>query len=114
MIKQNTRESAIRRDEFHQVLQSWLDESFDNQVGDAEHHAGPAWLWVRHGGEHFYLHASSTRSGVREYLRLVADADTEVDWQTEHSGSAVRDRVAVGPAGAIIEGFELYRHVPRR
>jgi hypothetical protein len=114
MIKHNTRESAIRRDEFHEVLRAWLDESFDDQVGDAGNHAGPAWLWVRHGGEHYYLHASSTRSGIREYLRSVAEADREIDWQVPGSGSELRDRVTIGPTGHNIEGFEFYRHVPRR
>ena len=36
MLPQNTRESALRREEFHQTLQHWLDESFDNFVGDPD------------------------------------------------------------------------------
>jgi hypothetical protein len=114
MIMQNTRESAIPRDEFHLVLQEWLDETFDQCAGDAENHAGSAWLWVRHGGEHFYLDAAATRDGVREYLRAVSASTGEVEWQPTGSSSELRDRVTVGPARASIEGFEFYRHVPRR
>jgi hypothetical protein len=109
MIKHNT-----RRDAFHQILQAWLDESFDNQVGDAGNHAGPAWLWVRHSGEHFYLDASATRCGIRNYLRFVDAARGEVDWQLLRFGDPLRERVTIGPTGMTIEGFEFYRHVPRR
>lgn len=114
MMMRNTRESAIRRDEFHQVLQDWLDDSFDDRVGEDDSHAGSAWLWVRHGGDHFYLHADSTRSGIREYLRSVAAANGEVDWHVQNSDSDVRDPVTIGRARQEIDGFDFYRHVPRR
>jgi hypothetical protein len=114
MLMHNTRESAIRRVEFHDVLQQWLDESFDDQAGDPGHHGGPAWLWVRHGGEHYYLHAASTRSGIREYLRLIAAAGSEIAWNAPSSTAPLRERVTLGQTGGSIEGFDLFRHVPRR
>jgi hypothetical protein len=114
MIMHNTRESAVRRDVFHEVLQAWLDDSFDASVGDVENHAGPAWLWVRHGGEHFYLHATATRSGVREYLRIVSGTDGEIEWDAATETAPTNGRVAIGPARTMIDGFELYRHLPRR
>jgi hypothetical protein len=114
MLPQNTRESAIRREEFHAVLQTWLDESLDNYVGDPGHHAGPAWLWVRHGGDHFYLNAETTRAGVRRYLRAVTESGGDPAWTMERSIAGVRERVAVGKDRQIIEGFEFYRHVPTR
>jgi hypothetical protein len=114
VILHNTRESAIRRDEFHHVLQEWLDETFDTYAGEEDSHAGSAWLWVRHGGDHFYLDAGTTRDGVREYLRAVAGSAGETDWQTHDSGSDLCQRVTVGPQRTIIEGFEFFRHRPRR
>jgi hypothetical protein len=113
MIMRNTRESALRRDEFHRALQSWLDESFDDRVGDPATHAGPEWLWVRHGGDHFYLHAGATRTGIRNYLRVAVDSSGDADWHVS-STSGARDRVRVGAGRQIIEGFDFYRHVPGR
>ena len=110
MLPQNTRESALRREEFHQTLQHWLDESFDNFVGDPDSHAGPAWLWVRHGGSHFHLDAGSTRAGVRRYLRVVADNGGDVHWFTPAPETGTPCRVAVGPERQVIEGFEFHRH----
>lgn len=114
MILHNTRESAIRRDEFHRVLHEWLDETFDTSAGDVDCHAGTAWLWVRHGGEHYYLDAAATRDGIREYLRTVSASTGEVAWESGSADPDLRERVAVGPERTNIEGFELYRHVPRR
>jgi hypothetical protein len=110
----NTRESALRREEFHAALQNWLDDSYDVQIGDAESHAGAEWLWVRHGGSHFYLHAGSTRAGVREYLRMVADADGDVAWHEHRPSAAARGRVTVGVGRHVIDGFEFFRDVTRR
>lgn len=114
MLPQNTRESALRREDFHQALKHWLDESYDSRVGDADSHAGPAWLWVRHGGNHYYLNAGSTREGVRSYLRAVAENDGDPKWSMQPADEESRERVAVGDAGEVIDGFEFYRHVPRR
>jgi hypothetical protein len=114
MLPQNTRESALRREEFHQVLQTWLDDSLDNYVGEPDSHTGPAWLWVRHGGEHYYLNADSTRGGVRRYLQLVETSRGDPHWSLRDSVAGIRDRVAVGRDDEIIEGFEFYRHVPGR
>jgi hypothetical protein len=110
MLMHNTRESALRRDVFHEVLRLWLDESLDAHIGDSETHAGPAWLWVRHGGSHFYLHANATRAGVRAYLREVTVAEGEVEWRPLASASPLGERVAVGDCLATIDGFELYLH----
>ena len=114
MLMQNTRESAMRREEFHRMLQRWLDESFDGVAGEADHHAGAAWVWVRHGGTHYYLSAASTRAGVRAYLRAVAAANGDPEWSLVASEPGVRDRVAIGADRAIIDGFDFYHHVPER
>jgi hypothetical protein len=114
MLEQNTRESAIRREEFHTLLRTWLDDSLDDVVGDAESHAGGAWLWVRHGGDHFYLSAGTSRAGVRQYIRLVDEAEGDPEWAMQNAPAGVRDRVAVGRSRQIIDGFEFYRHVPGR
>lgn len=114
MLAQNTRESALRREAFHEVLHEWLDRSFDNCAGDAASHAGPAWLWVRHGGTHYYLTAASTREGIRAYLHAVEAAAGDPEWSLQNSVAGVRDRVAVGPDRQIIEGFDFYHHVPVR
>ena len=114
MLPQNTRESALRREEFHQALRSWLDESFDDCVGDPASHAGPAWVWVRHGGRHFYLNADSTRAGIRQYLHLVEEDSGDPKWSMQDSIAGIRDRVTVGRGEQVVEGFEFYRHVPIR
>ena len=114
MIRQNTRESAIRREEFHRVLQEWLDETFEQHVGDEDVHAGPAWLWVRHGGDHYYLHARSTRAGVREYLRIARSSNGDVQWNDQPDSSSLRARVTVGDDRRTIDGFEFFRHLPQR
>jgi hypothetical protein len=114
MLPQNTRESALRREEFHDVLRSWLDDSLDQWVGDPQSHAGMAWIWVRHGGNHFYLNADSSRTGVRQYLHVVQQSSGDPDWSMPQSAAGIRDRVVVGRDHRIIEGFEFYRHVPTR
>ena len=114
MLRQNTRESALRREEFHEVLQAWLDDSFDDCIGDPRSHAGLAWIWVRHAGGHFYLNADSTRIGIRQYLHVVEENHGDPDWALQGSVPGIRDRVAVGDSHQVIEGFEFYRHVPDR
>ena len=114
MLQQNTRESAIRRNEFHEALQAWLDESLENCVGDPDSHGGLAWLWVRHGGDRFYLNADSTRAGIRRYMRLVEESGGDPRWTMEGSTPGIRDRVAVSDRREVIEGFDFYRHIPTR
>lgn len=113
-IHQNTRESAVRREEFHALLRSWLEESFSPSIGDPESHAGPAWLWVRHGGDRYYLASDSTREGVARYLELVGESGGDPVWSTVTSVPGVRDRVAVGSPGETIQGFEFFLHLPPR
>jgi hypothetical protein len=114
MIEQNTRESALRRDAFHRVLQAWLDDTFDVAIGDPDAHAGPAWLWVRHGGHHYWLHAASTREGVREYMHLVRASGGDPIWSTVRAPAAHHGRAAFGPDRRVIEGFELVKDSSRR
>lgn len=114
MLQQNTRESALRREEFHDALKAWLDDSFDDRAGDPDSHAGMAWLWVRHGGEHYYLRSDSTRDGIRSYLRAVEESRGDPDWRTPSQADDFRDRVSVGRDGRVIDGFEFFRHVPAR
>jgi hypothetical protein len=111
MLQQNTRESAVRREEFHRILKDWLDESFDDRVGDDTSHAGPAWLWVRHGGRHFHLNAGTTRAGVRNYLKAVEQNGGDPRWSTRHSADT---RVTIGPGSRVIEGFEFHQDASRR
>lgn len=113
-ILQNTRESAVRREEFHRLLKGWLDESLGRSIGDPEGHAGPAWLWVRHGGSRYYLSAHSTREGVRRYLELVEAGGGDPHWTPTDATPEVRERVAVGPEEETVEGFEFYLHLPTR
>lgn len=113
-MTQNTRESAMRREDFHKALRAWLDDSFDSRIGDPDSHAGPAWLWVRHGGAHYYLSGATTREGIREYMRLVTSSEGDPQWSAAEGGSAVRDRVAVGRERKVIEGFEFFQHLPGR
>jgi hypothetical protein len=114
MLTQNTRESAVRREEFHRTLQTWLDDSLSNRIGEPDSHAGLAWLWVRHGGDHFYLNADSSRAGIRQYLRNVAECGGNPVWSLHADEAGIRERVGVGPKGEIIDGFEFYRHLPTR
>lgn len=114
MVPQNTRESAVRREQFHDALRDWLDESFENTVGDAQAFGGSAWLWVRHGGGHFYLNAESSRAGVRRYLQLVDSEDGNPEWTMSSQDNTDRARVAIGPKQEVIDGFSFYRHIPER
>ena len=114
MLTQNTRESAVRREEFHQALKTWLDDSLNDRIGEPESHSGGAWFWVRHGGDHFYLNADSSRAGIRQYLRTVTASGGNPVWSTRTDEAGIRERVAVGPKGEVIDGFEFYRHVPKR
>ena len=113
-IRQNTRESAVRREEFHSLLRSWLEESFSSNVGDPESHAGPAWLWVRHGGKRYYLRSDSTRAGVARYIQMADESGGDPVWSTVASVPGVRDRVTVGSSGETIQGFEFFLHLPAR
>jgi hypothetical protein len=114
MLEQNTRESAVRREEFHEILRTWLDDSLDDVIGDPDNHAGQAWLWVRHGGDHFYLDGASNRAGVRSYVRLVEKAGGDPEWTIHRAEAGSRDRIAIGRDRTFIEGFDFYRHTPGR
>lgn len=114
-IHQNTRESAVRREEFHDLLRLWLKESFSSSVGDPESHSGPAWLWVRHGGKRYYLTSDSTRAGVARYLRMVEDSGGDPVWLALPSVPGVREKVMVGsPSGEAIPGFGFFLHLQER
>jgi hypothetical protein len=114
MLEQNTRESAVRREDFHEILRNWLDDSLDDQVGDPDNHAGQAWLWVRHGGDHFYLDGASNRAGVRSYVRLVDKAGGDLEWTIHREEATSRDRIAIGRDRKFIDGFDFFRHTPER
>ena len=114
MLEQNTRESALRREEFHRALRVWLDDSFDDLVGDPGSHAGTAWLWVRHGGDRYYLQANSRRAGIRQYINLVEESKGDPDWALTGQTGEDRERVAIGRNREMIDGFEFYRHASQR
>jgi hypothetical protein len=109
MIQHNTRESAIRREEFHAELRAWLDDSLEGTVGDPTAYGGPAWLWVRHGGSTFYLDAESGRDGVRSYLRMVEAEGGDPDWTVVEDADSGVERVGFGPRCEQIPGFLFYR-----
>ncbi len=114
MVIQNTRESAVRREEFHTELRHWLNDSFETTIGDPETFGGKPWLWVRHGGDHFYLDADSSRDGVRRYLRIVDEQEGNPDWTMVPVEPGIRERVAIGRERETVIGFFFFHHLTLR
>ncbi len=107
------RRAPVPRDEFHVLLRQWHADAMDDEVirdpgvDDEDAYDGDDWVWIKHLGNRFYLHADTTHAGVGQYLeRLAADGES-LRW---HAPPGAGDRpVGFGADGAVIEEFRLFR-----
>lgn len=107
------RRSAIPRDEFHEALRAWHADASDGEViretstSDEDLYDGDDWVWVKHLGNRFYLHADTTHAGIERYLDLLDAEGDAIRWS---AAPGTGDRpVAIGADGEIIPEFRLYR-----
>jgi hypothetical protein len=108
-----SRRSPLPRDEFHAALRAWHADAPDGEViretstSDEDLYDGDDWVWVKHLGNRFYLHADTTRAGIERYLQIL-DAEGETIRWSAAPGTGDRP-VSVGADGEVIEEFRLYR-----
>ena len=107
------RRSAIPRDEFHDALRAWHADASEGEViretstSDEDLYDGDDWVWVKHLGNRFYLHADTTRAGIGRYLEILDSEGDSIRWS---AAPGTGDRpVAIGAAGEVIDEFRLYR-----
>lgn len=107
------RKSALPRDEFHEALRAWHADAMEDDVVRApaplyeDVYDGDDWVWVKHLGNRYYLHADTRYEGVTRYLGLLDAEGESLRWQAA-PGSGER-QVTFGADGAEIEGFRLLR-----
>ncbi|HEX8359835.1 MAG TPA: hypothetical protein VF613_07005 [Longimicrobium sp.] len=107
------RRAPIARDELHGLLRAWHADAMDDEVirdpgvDDEDAYDGDDWVWVKHLGNRYYLHAGTNYEGVGRYLQLLDAAGDSIRW---HCPPGAGDRpVAIGADGEMIEGFRLFR-----
>ena len=102
------RKSPLPREEFHAMLREWHAEAAENEcVSDEDVYDGDDWVWIKHLGNRYYLHARTTAAGVGRYLALLRDDGESIRW---HASPGEGDReVGFGMAGAPVEDFLVYR-----
>jgi hypothetical protein len=107
------RKAPLTRDEFHAALRAWHADAMDDDVirpppsRYEEVYDGDDWVWVKHLGNRFYLHADTSFPGVTRYLELLAAEGESLRWQAP-AGSGERE-VVFGAGCVAIEGFRLLR-----
>ena len=107
------RRAPIPRDEFHALLREWHADAMDDEVirdpgvDDEDAYDGDDWVWVKHLGNRFYLHADTTHAGIERYLELLGAEGDSIRW---NAAPGTGDRpVAIGTDGEDIPEFRLYR-----
>lgn len=90
------------------MLRDWHAEAGENErVSDEDVYDGDDWVWIKHLGNRYYLHASTTAAGVGRYLALLRDDGESIRW---HASPGEGDReVGFGMEGAPVEDFLVYR-----
>jgi len=104
----NSAYNPVSRDIFHTILREWLQRAErDTTIGDVGNYGGRGWLYVRHDGHVFRLHADANESGVAEYLSRLDD-DPNLQWTVVENRRGRRNKVVFGIGNVPIPGFYLY------
>lgn len=98
---------AISKREFHSRLRSWLLNTQENMIGDAER-GQEAWVHVLHAATVYRLNSDTKRAGVAEYLELVNRHGDDLKWSTTQNRDGKPNAVAYGPDASRIQRFYLY------
>ena len=108
-MRRNSRESPLKRPEFHAALGEFLDSGRPT-VGDAKF-GQTAWVCVKHLGNRYYLNSDTSAEGVAAYLELVEAHGQDLKWSAIDNARGRANKAAFGPDQAIVEGFYLYRQL---
>jgi hypothetical protein len=109
-VERNTKESALKREEFHERLRAWQAHAdVGDEVAGGQAHARAPWVWVKHLGNRYYLHADASYEGVTEYLALVERHGESMRWSVLENERGNLNKAAFGPDQDVIPGFYLYR-----
>jgi hypothetical protein len=102
------RREAISKREFHTRLRRWITDTEEPVVGDPNVDGRTPWVHVRDGDRDFHLHADTSRSAVRDYLRLVDQEGDDLAWTVVPSQKKKMTAVSYGDARARLIPFYLY------
>lgn len=107
-IRKIAKTDAVSRLQLNEMLQRWIHETNEKQIGDESVQGRSPWVYIKEGGRVFRLHADTKRAGVREYLRMAEDHDSEAEWHIFRNRRGRMNSVAFGPELIRPEGFYLY------
>ena len=109
-MERNTKESALKREQFHEELRDWFQNAApgDEIAGGAAHPRAP-WVWAKHLGNRYYLHADTSYEGVAGYLRLLDMHGEALRWSVIENERGNLNKAAFGPDQEVFSGFYLYR-----
>lgn len=102
-----TKKQPITKTEFHRRLRTWFEQTNDVKVGGYVDGRTP-WVYVRDGADLFVLHADTSRAAVEQYLRLVSELGSDLEWQVAPSDKGNMTAVSYGPAKIRYKPFYFY------
>lgn len=107
-IRKIAKADAVSRHLLNEMLQQWLRETDEKQIGDESVQGRSPWVYIKEGGRVFRVHADTKRSGVKEYLQIVKDHEPEAVWHIVRNQRGRMNSVAFGPELIKPRGFYLY------
>jgi hypothetical protein len=96
-IQKISKADAVSKRQFHNMLQQWLRETDEKQIGDESVQGRSPWVFIKEGDQIFRLHADTKRSGVKEYLQAAESLDHKIEWQVVRNRRGRMNSVAFGP-----------------
>ena len=107
-IQKTSKADAVSKHQLHDMLQQWLRETDEKQIGDESVQGRSPWIFIKEGGQIFRLHADTKRSGVNEYLQIAEKYEHKIEWCIVRNQRGRMNSVAFGPGLIRPRGFYLY------
>ncbi len=107
-IQKVSKADAVSKRQLHNMLQQWLRETDEKQIGDEAVQGRSPWVFIKECGQIFRLHADTKRSGVKEYLQIAEDHERMIEWRIVRNQRGRMNSVAFGPDLIRPRGFYLY------
>jgi hypothetical protein len=109
-MDRNEKSTALTREEFHRQLRAWHGGTEEgDEIGGGQAHARTPWIWVKHLGNRYYLHADTSHQGVSAYLELLDRCGEDSAWSVVENARGRVNKAAFGPDRVVVPGFYMYR-----
>jgi hypothetical protein len=97
MTRITNRNEALTKQQFHEELRQWLENSTEMTIGEPGKSKGRPWVIVLDQDRFFHLDADTTRQAVWSYLHSVEKYGEDLAWTVRKATRGVRVQVAFGP-----------------